>query len=548
VNQEPSTPQLPRGWSWATVEECAAGTPYAITDGPFGSNLKTSHYTTSGARVIRLQNVGDGAFIDQPAFVSLEHFATLTKHQAQAGDVVIAALGEVLPRACVVPATLGPAIVKADCIRVRPFSALVLPNFLAFALNADPTRRRTAEIVHGVGRPRLNLGEVKSIRVPIAPLAEQRRIVNEIEKNFTRLEAAVASLKRVEANLRRYRASVLTAACEARLVPTEAELARSEGRAYEPADDLLARIIKERHTRWETDGLSRLETAGKTPSRDVRKAKPVEPLLVKAASLPNLPDGWCWAATEQLAEVGTGATPLRSKPLYYEGGSIPWVTSGSLNEDFVREAGQLITPLALHETNAKVFPAGSLLLAMYGEGKTRGKVSELAIDAATNQACAALVFHGPAAQRIKAFVKLFLEENYEDVRRLSSGGVQPNLNLSLVRRTAIPLPPLVEQDRIVAEAERRLAIVDHLDHLVAISQARAERLRKSILKLAFQGKLVLQDPSDEPAEALLERIKLERGHQPMRKRSPNGRAPTARVAQPPLFSELDVAGPASGAK
>src|SRR5690606_11965116 len=117
-------PELPEGWVWATVEQLAAHEPNAITDGPFGSNLKTSHYTDAGPRVIRLQNIGDGIFKDARAHISESHFERLQRHRVFAGDIVIAALGETLPRSCVIPSSVGPAIVKADCIRFRPHHAL----------------------------------------------------------------------------------------------------------------------------------------------------------------------------------------------------------------------------------------------------------------------------------------------------------------------------------------------------------------------------------------------------------------------------------------
>ena len=164
------------------------------------------------------------------------------------------------------------------------------------------------------------------------------------------------------------------------------------------------------------------------------------------------------------------------------------VTSGALNKPFVDDAEEFITPLALRDTNAKLFPKGTLLVAMYGEGKTRGKASELRIDAATNQACAALVFDSDRAI-LKRFVKVFLEKNYDDIRLLSSGGVQPNLNLSLVKATVVPIPPLSEQQRIAAEVERRLSVVDEVEAGVQQQLRRAERLRQAILKRAFAGKL-----------------------------------------------------------
>lgn len=110
---------LPLGWQIATLDELKANEPRAITDGPFGSNLTRAHYTSEGARVVRLQNIGDGVFNDARAYISMQHFEDLRNHEVLAGDLLIASLGEDLPRACIAPAYLSPAIVKADCIRVR---------------------------------------------------------------------------------------------------------------------------------------------------------------------------------------------------------------------------------------------------------------------------------------------------------------------------------------------------------------------------------------------------------------------------------------------
>jgi hypothetical protein len=204
---------LPVNWRWATIAELAAKEPNAITDGPFGSKLKTAHYTASGPRVIRLQNVGDGVFVDAPAYISEEHFATLQRHRALAGDLVIAALGENPPRSCIVPEWLGPAIVKADCIRLKT-SPDVSAKFVNFALNSEDTRRRTKKIVHGVGRPRLNLSEIKSIAIPLPPFDEQERIVAAIERQFSRIDAGVTALHRVTSRAQQLRASILDLALQ----------------------------------------------------------------------------------------------------------------------------------------------------------------------------------------------------------------------------------------------------------------------------------------------------------------------------------------------
>ena len=218
--------------------------------------------------MIRLQNIGDAQFVDAQAHISDAHFSSLQKHRVFPGDIVIAALGETLPRACLIPDFVGDAIVKADCIRFRP-NDQHSAKYLNYALNWEGTRKSTKAIVHGVGRPRLNLSEIKSIQLPIAPLNEQRRIVAEIEKQFTRLEAGVAALRRVQANLKRYRAAVLKAACEGRLVPTEADLARQQSRPYETGAQLLARILTERRQNWQGRGNTRRPSPPTPPTSPI---------------------------------------------------------------------------------------------------------------------------------------------------------------------------------------------------------------------------------------------------------------------------------------
>jgi type I restriction enzyme S subunit len=295
------------------------------------------------------------------------------------------------------------------------------------------------------------------------PLDHQREIVAEIEKQFTRLDAGVAALRRVQANLKRYRAAVLKAACEGRLVPTEAELAKAEGRTYETGEQLLARILADRRKNWHGRG------------------KYKEPVAPDTTNLPRLPEGWTWTNIGQLAEVGTGATPASGNSEFYADGMIPWVTSGAVNSPRVECTDQFVTATALEKCNLTLYPPGTLLLAMYGEGKTRGMASELMFSATTNQALAAI----EAPEMLRNFVKVVLWKNYDDVRKSASGGVQPNLNLSLVRAVHVALPPLAEQTRIVAEVERRLSVIEELEAAVALNLQRATRLRQSVLQRAF---------------------------------------------------------------
>lgn len=216
----------------------------------------------------------------------------------------------------------------------------------------------------------------------------------------------------------------------------------------------------------------------------------------------SIPDSWEWVRLEDVAKIGTGATPSKSNMEYY-GGNINWVSSSVTSFPYVDEPTELITELALKETNCEIYPTGTLLMAMYGEGKTRGQVTELRIEAASNQACAAIIPYIPTT---KNFVKLYLLANYYQLRRLAEGGNQPNLNLGKISTLFIPLPPLQEQQRIVKQYEFILEAIELLEASKALLVGRINLVKSKILDLAMQGKLVPQDPTDEPASDMLLRI------------------------------------------
>lgn len=218
-------PELPEGWCWATVEQLAAAEPNSITDGPFGSNLKTEHYTGDGPRVIRLQNIGDGQFIDEYAHISHSHFEKLLRHQVLAGDIVIAALGTELPRACIVPDFVGPAIVKADCIRFKADLQVAHVEFVHSALNSRTVKSIAASIIHGVGRPRLNQQEVKALPIPLPPRVEQDRIVEALQGRLSILAHLNTQLNQQAVRSNRLRRSILKRAFSGQL--TEQDLPQS---------------------------------------------------------------------------------------------------------------------------------------------------------------------------------------------------------------------------------------------------------------------------------------------------------------------------------
>jgi len=188
----------PKGWRRVRLCDLAANDD-AFADGPFGSNLKTEHYTDTGARVVQLQNVGRGAFLgNDQAFVSMDHYRTLQRHWVQPGDVVVAALGDgarPAGRACIIPDNFGPGLVKADCFRVRLPPGVVYAPYLVAFLNSPQVLARVAETMRGVTRPRVTLSMLKGTAMPLPPLPEQERIATILEGQLAAVERSRKALK-----------------------------------------------------------------------------------------------------------------------------------------------------------------------------------------------------------------------------------------------------------------------------------------------------------------------------------------------------------------
>lgn len=225
---------------------------------------------------------------------------------------------------------------------------------------------------------------------------------------------------------------------------------------------------------------------------------------------------WKSCVLSDIALVETGKTPDRSEPKYWTNGSIAWVTSAATGASTCEEAKEFVTHQAAKECNLKIFAPETLLLAMYGEGKTRGQVTELRIHAACNQACAAISVDKNLAEL--GFVKLRLEENYEEIRKMAAGGAQPNLNLGKVREISISLPPQEIQADIVGHVDQLFTFAGQLEAQALAAKQRIDALTQSILAKAFRGELVPQDSNDEPASVLLERIRAQRAAAPRPKR------------------------------
>ena len=289
-------------------------------------------------------------------------------------------------------------------------------------------------------------------------------------------------------NAQQLRNSILQQAIQGKLVPQDP--------ADEPASVLLQRIRKEKE---------HLVKEGKLKKSALKEApfsedeKPFE-----------IPKSWEWCKLGWVGDWGSGATPAKGNPEYYNNGTIPWLRTGELNNGFVYDSEIKVTPKALERCSLRMCNVGDVLIAMYGA--TIGKVAIAGIELTTNQACCActpyLIYNKYLLYYLLASKKAFIE--------LGEGGAQPNISREKIVAFPFPLPPLAEQRRIVAKIEELMPLVERYgkaqDELDKLNESLPARLRQSILQEAIQGRLVPQDPKEEPASELLKRIRKEKEH------------------------------------
>ncbi|GAA6254648.1 restriction endonuclease subunit S [Bacteroides sp. f07] len=282
---------------------------------------------------------------------------------------------------------------------------------------------------------------------------------------------------------KKLRQKILDLAIRGKLVPQDPN--------DEPASVLLERI-KEEKERLIKEG--KIKRNKKTGSSDTYHYRQLECVPFE------IPNSWVWATLGDIGTWQAGGTPSRSNKTYY-GGSIPWLKTGDLNDGLITDIPESITEEAVANSSAKINPAGSVLIAMYGA--TIGKLGILTFPATTNQACCACIEYHAV---IQSYLFYFLLSQRTTFISKGGGGAQPNISKEIIVNTTIPLPPLDEQQRIVTEIQRCFALINQIEQGKVDLQTTIKQVKNRTLDLAIHGKLVSQDPNDEPASKLLKRI------------------------------------------
>lgn len=383
--------------------------------------------------------------------------------------------------------------------------------------------------------PSVRKSDIETVSCPLPPLAEQGRIVAAIEEQFSRLDAGVAALERVRANLKRYRTAVLKAAVEGRLT----EAWRRENPDVEAASKLLERALRERRELWEREQIASYVAKGKKPPKNWQSKykEPAEPVLHDP---PLLPQGWSWSSLAQCSHRITDGT---HQPPQFTDEGVPFVfvrhiVGGSITFENIK----FISERTYRELNSRCpVEVGDVLYSAVGSYGVAVPVKT--DDKFSFQRHIAHI--KPAASLAQDYLVTALNSPVcmAQAHKVARGVAQKTVTLGDLSRFAIPIPPIEEQEHIAREVARRVSVIEVIEATLQADLRRAERLRQSILKRAFEGKLVPQDPSDEPASELLERIRKERERSVPQKKGRRKKPP--RVAEGPqgsLFTSLEGRG------
>jgi len=462
---------LPRGWIWTRLGNlCRVQAGFAFESAAFVQG-------DSGVPMIRIRDITKDHTQVNYVGEYREEFLVDT------GDYLVGMDGNFT-----VAKWRGPrSLLNQRVSRLQWYSQHLEPSFFAVAAQYRLSELQGTKAYTTVDH--LSSGQIENAIVPLPPLAEQKRIVAKVDELmalFDRLEAqqqeretrhaalARASLARfadapTPANLQflfnpsydippaDLRKSILTLAVQGKLVP--------QYPTDESAGELLVTIAKQRAKLLGSDSL--------------RKTKPCRQFT--SDEVPNeIPSTWTWTMLGEVTDIGTGSTPSRAEASFWMDGTIPWITSGSTSRSPISEGDEFVTPAAVKAHRLRLYPPGTLLVALYGQGKTRGQVAALEIPATINQACAAIC-PLDGAPPMQGYLKLVLEKQYDEMRLLSAGGAQPNLNVQKIKEVFVPLPPLAEQRRIVAKVDQLMALVDELEMQLAASRATAASLISALV-------------------------------------------------------------------
>jgi len=500
---ENNTDTLPNGWSFAFLGEIAEINPST-----------TVHIEEESTQVnfvpMRAVSPEGGGLTDPEIRPYGEVKRGFTSFIS--GDVIMAKITPCMENG---KTTVVPELPGSICFGSTEFHVLraetgIRASWIShFLLRHDLRRSAQRQMTGGVGQMRVPSAFLRAISIPVPPTMEQERITDVLEELLSDLDAGVKALDRAEGKLEQYRASVLKAAVQGYLTAAW----RQQHSEVNSGSELLERILVERRQLWEREQLQKFQVSKKHPPTNW-KARYKEPVAPDTRGLPELPENWCWSSAEQICTFITKGTTPSGSDAPSQSGEVPFIKVQHLSSDgsFHFDKTPSFVSAIIHNkflARSRVLP-GDVLMNIVGP--PLGQVSVVPLDfpeSNMNQAIA--VFRGLSGVSNRYLATCLSTHSIlvNALRKAKATAGQVNLTLEICRELPIPLPPFEEQGLIVKIIDSHLSTIDQLAKELTNKAAGTRTLKQAILKYAFAGQLLKQDPSDEPADILLKRIAAE---------------------------------------
>lgn len=505
---------LPEGWSMGTI-------PDLISDGVFtdGDWVESKDQDPSGSiRLLQLADIGDGYFIDKSSrYMNTQTAEYLNCTFLQKNDVLVARMPDPLGRACLMPAIKQKAVTVVDVCVIRDKPQNFDSLWLMYFINSPDFRNEIASLQSGSTRKRISRGNLSKIPFPIPPRNEQARIVEKLEELLSDLDNGVAELKAAQIKLTQYRQTLLKSAVEGSLT---AEW-RTKNQPTETGEQLLQRILKERRQRWEQQKLAEFKEKDKKPPKDWKLKYP-EPVQPDTSELPELSEGWVWASLDMLGDIVSGVTKGTKRKALVEVFETAYLRVANVQRGYLDLSEIKTIPATQSDIEKYTLQKGDIL---FNEGGDRDKLGRGWVWYGEVENC----IHQNHVFRLRPYLPEIIPElishygnTFGKIWFQNAGKQTTNLasiNKGILQSFPIPLSPYVEQAQIMELLTTEIDKVDRQIIAVDTGLKETEAQRKNILKDAFSGKLVPQDPNNEPASVLLEKIKAERFAQVKPKRT-----------------------------
>lgn len=487
---------LPKAWVEIALSE--------IANIIRGVTYKKEHSTNMAQDgflpVIRATNItGSALHLDELVYVPAENISN--EQILQPGDVVIASSSgskDIVGKAGAFSDGNFVGSFGAFCTGIRP-SIFLSADYFGYYFQTPSYRKSVSELSAGSNINNLKTRDLASQRFPLPPFAEQNRIVTKLEELLKDLDAGVTELKAAQKKLAQYRQSLLKAAVEGTLTAQW----RKDNPATESGAQLLEHILQERRVRWEAKQLAKFAEQGKTPPKEWQKKYP-EPVQPDTTDLPPLPEGWVWATLSQVGWLDRGRSKHRPRnaPHLY-GGPYPFVQTGDIRhaDTFISDVDASYSEAGLAQS--RLWPIGTMCITI---AANIGKTAILSIEACFPDSVVGFL---QASDNVSVrYVEYFMRRIQERLENEAPATAQKNINLETLAKVVIPIPPLYEQSHMVSILDGAFSSSKENERAIVLALKQSFAQRQNILRAAFSGQLVPQDPNDEPASILLEQIKV----------------------------------------